>query len=284
MLGLYACVNTVFFNLNVKILIGDLVKVSACDRFIGAFNDAKLHGDRNGGVLVVTRDHNGANACGAALINSGLHLGANGVDHANKTHVTKVAFHSLGLVSLGQCGKLLLGSGKHAKRLVSHLLVCGKDIGADRVGHCHDLAVYKCCGAALEDLIGRTLGKLYKCAVLGLVYRGHHFTHGIKGNLANTHEDIFLLVLAHANLFGVVDKRTLGGLTDRGACLNVKLRVRAKRHCVCKQFFIGADKINYRHLVLGKCTRFVGADDLRAAKCFHSGQLADDGIALRQPV
>ena len=109
---------------------------------------------------------------------------------------------------------------------------------------------------------------------------GHHLSAGIEGNLANSFELNLFDVLGKTKLFSVVYKSCLGRLTDCGACLGVKLCIGAEGHSVCKKSLVVTVVVNNGHLVLGKSTGLVGADDLGASESFNCGKLTNDCVTL----
>ena len=111
--------------------------------------------------------------------------------------------------------------------------------------------------------------------------RGHHLSARIEGDLADTDELIFLNVLGKSQLFRVIDESALRRLADSSSRLCIKLRVGAKRHGKSDESFVVAEVIHYGHLVLGKSTRFVGADYLRTAESFNCRKLTDYRVTLR---
>ena len=96
MLGLNSCINAELTDLFFEILIADFIELSARDSLRGVADDAELHCDCNGGILMVARYHNGRYACVAAFLNSRLNLGTNRVNHTRKTDENKVVFKRVG--------------------------------------------------------------------------------------------------------------------------------------------------------------------------------------------
>ena len=90
MLGLDAGVDTVVLDVGVKLFVRHAVKLGAGDCLRAVLDDAEVLGDGHGGVDVVARDHDGADASGVGLVDGGCHLGTLGVDHAGETAERKV--------------------------------------------------------------------------------------------------------------------------------------------------------------------------------------------------
>ena len=144
----------------------------------------------------------------------------------------------------------------------------------------HGLHAISCehLGAAGQNLIGRALGVLGHL-VTGLVQGGHHLTHAVEGRFGNAGSLLDHVSLAQALSGGEVHQCALGGLAH-GHVVLVGLRVGAQAHATGQQRLIGGVAVHHGHAVLGQGAGLVRADHLRAAQRFHSGQAADDGVAL----
>ncbi len=80
----------------------------------------------------------------------------------------------------------------------------------------------------------------------------------------------------------VVYESAFRRLSRCGIISRLDPRVAAQCHSRCQKFFFarGAVGFYYRHLVLGKCSRFVRADYLRAAQSFNRRKLTNYRISL----
>ena len=248
-LGLNAGVNAVLLNGGLKLLVRDLVKLSTRDGLGRVGDDAELHCDSNGGVLVVTRDHDGTDACAAALVDGGLDLGTDGVDHAGQTQENQILFQELGGVVGRLFGPVTLGDRQNTQGLVGHGLVFQHDGMLLFIGHGLNPAVFIIMGAAGQDHVGAALGVLDKGAVYG-VNGGHHLAARIKGGLVHTGGGLLQILLGQAQRIGEVDQSTFGGLA-LGLIFLVQGGVGTQGHGGGHQIgFTGV--IHHGHLVLGQ--------------------------------
>ena len=110
------------------------------------------------------------------------------------------------------------------------------------------------------------------------VNRGHHLPAGVEGGFVHPglcrHQHIF----GQAHAGGKIHQGRLGGLTF-GLPLFIENSIRAQGHGSGQQLRF-AGMLHHGHLVLRQGAGLVGADDLGAAQGLHSGQPADDRIAL----
>jgi len=281
MLRLNARVNGIFFDGGFEILIRDFIKLRTGNRFLRVLDDAELHGDCDGGVLVVSGDHDGADAGRATFVDGGLYLRTDGIDHTAESDEAKIVFDRFRFIDGRGIRQLFHRGGEYAQRLIRHRLVGGENLGAKLRCQRDGRAVHKHLGAALQNFIRRSFGELYDAAISRFMNGGHHFPHGIEGHLSDSRKFRLLRIFVKSELCCVIDKRTFARLSDRFARFRIKLCVGAERHRGGKQIFVVAEMIDDRHFILRQRAGLVGADDLRTSERFDRGQLADDRVALR---
>ena len=134
--------------------------------------------------------------------------------------------------------------------------------------------------ATLYDFVGCALGVLHDCPFLVAVHRRHHLAHRVEGNFTYTRIKRLLHVFVKVECGCVVDECALGRFAGCLAFFNVVFRVRAKRHCVCKQLFVVSVMFHDGHFVLCESARFVRANYLRATESLDCGEFADNSVAL----
>ena len=212
-LGLYTGVNGDVLELLVELLIAHLVELAASDGAGLRSEDAELAGDGHGGVNMVAGDHDGTDTGAAALLYSGLDLGTYRIDHAGEADEGEVMLEVGGAAIGGDVVPETLAGGEDTQGLVGHSLVGGEDLVALGVGHGLDGAVLEVIGAELEHFVRRALGVLDN-ALVGLVDRAHHLTHGVKGSLAHARLRGLEGGFTQAEAVGVVDQGAFGRLTD----------------------------------------------------------------------
>jgi len=217
-LGLHPGVDAVVVDGLIQLLVADLVELSAGDGLVVVLQDAQLLGDGHGGVPVVAGDHHGADAGGLALGDGGLHLGADGVDHARQPQEGQVVLQGRRGLILGHLVIAALRGGQHTEGLIGHGLVLGQNLRLGPLVQGEDLAVLLIVGAALQKFVGSALGVLH-IALLQLVDGGHHLPAGVKGGLAHTGGLPLHGGLAQALLGGPVYQSALSGLAHRIARL-----------------------------------------------------------------
>ena len=228
---------------------------------------------------MVAGDHDGADTGLLGLRDSSGDLGADRVDHAGQAAEHQIVLKGRGAEVRRLLGIGAAGQGQNAQGLVGHSLVGREDLLAAGVGHGDDLAVLVHMGAARQNNVRAALGVLLKGAVGLLDHNGHHLAAGIERSLAHTR--VLDVEALHASLGGVVDQSALGRLANGLALLLVPLGIGAQGHAG-KELLLGAGELvlDDGHLVLGKGTGLIGADDLGAAKGLDSGHLANDRLAL----
>ena len=96
MLGLDAGVHAVVLDVRVELLVAHAVEVGTGNGLAAIGDDAKLLGDGHGGVDVVARDHDGADASVVRLADSVGHLGADRVNHAGQAAEDQVVLERSG--------------------------------------------------------------------------------------------------------------------------------------------------------------------------------------------
>ena len=77
MLGLNTCINRILGNLLLELLVAKLIELCAHNSLGCIADNSELLTDCYGGILMVARNHNGADSCLAALVNSSFNLRTN---------------------------------------------------------------------------------------------------------------------------------------------------------------------------------------------------------------
>ena len=278
MLGLNSRIDGVFGNLFDKLFVAELVKLRAENslRRVGDYAELAAYGDC--GILVVAGYHYRGYARAAALLDSRLDFGADGVYHAGKSDEHEVAFKRLGLKGRGDGIVISKRNGENAQSLVRHSLVVRGDFCPELVVHGNYPAVYKRGFAKVDNNVGRTLCVL-NYAGSRLMDGGHHLSSGVERSFADSGTRLDEVILAHAQGIGVSDESGLGGLA-RDLAGVVYLSVGAKSHSLGYELLIVAEMIDNGHLVLGQSARLVGADYLSAAESLNCGKLTDKSLPL----
>ena len=129
MLGLDAGVHAVILDVRVELLFAHAVEVGTGDGLAAVGDDAQLLGDCHGGVDVVARDHDGADAGIVRLADGVGHLGADRVDHAGQTAEDQVVLERGGAAVGRDLGVGAARQRQHAQGLVGHGLVGGHELG-----------------------------------------------------------------------------------------------------------------------------------------------------------
>ena len=278
MLRLHAGIDGDMGQLAVKFLVGHGAQLRAGDGLHAVGQDTQLPGDGHGGIDMVAGDHDGADARLAALINGGLYLRTDGIDHAGKAQKAQVMLQIRGLAGRGHDIIGALGGSQHAKGTVGHGLVGGQNLGALFLGHRTRRGAVPIGGAMLQHHIGAALGKLEEAAFRA-VDGGHHLAAGIKGGLAHAGKLFLKLALGQAALGAPRHQRGFGGLAGHAA-VGVQRGIGTQGHGRGGAVTLRAVVLHHGHFVLGQGTGFIRADDLGAAQRLHSGQAADDGISF----
>ena len=278
-LGLDAGVHAVILDVRVELLVAHAVEVGTGDSLTAIGDDAQLLGDGHGGVDVVARNHDSADAGVVRLADSVGHLGTDRVDHAGQAAENQVMLERSG-AAVG--GNLSVGAARqrqHAQGLVGHGLVGRHELGAALLSQRNDLLAVIDVGAQANHHVGRALGVLLVLAVQGLDDHGHHLTARVERGLA--HARVLGSQASKTSLAGIIDECTLGRLAHGLAQLLVPLGIGTQRHA-CQELLLGRSELvlDDGHLVLGKRAGLVRADGLRAAECLDSRKLADDRLAL----
>ena len=279
MLGLDAGVHAVVLDVRVELLVAHAIEVGTGDGMAAIGDDTQLLGDGHGGVDVVARDHDGANASVVGLADGFGDLGADRVDHAGQAAEDQVVLERSGAAVARDLGVGAACQRQHAQSLVGHGLVGGHELGATLLGQRDDLFALVDMGAQADHHVGRALGVLLVLAIQGLDDHGHHLAARVERGLA--HARMLGSQAGEASLAGVVDERALGRLAHGLAQLLVPLSIGAQRHAG-QELLLGRSELvlDDGHLVLGKGTGLVGADGLCAAKGLDSRELADNRLAL----
>ena len=265
--------------MRVELLVAHAVEVGTGDGLAAVGDDAQLLGDGHGGVDVVARNHDSADAGVVRLADSVGHLGTDRVDHAGQATEDQVMLERSGAAVGGNLGVGAACQRQHAQGLVGHGLVGGHKLGTALLGQRDDLIALVNMGAQANHHVGRALGVLLVLAVQGLDDHGHHLAARVKRSLA--HARMLGSQASEARLAGVVDKSALSRLAHGLAQLLVPLGIGAQRHAG-QELFLGRSELvlDDGHLVLSKGTGLVRADGLRAAECLDSRKLADDCLTL----
>ena len=279
MLGLNAGINAYVLKLALEFLIAHFRKLRAGNCSVTLAQDAEFlcYGDRR--VDMVARYHNGAYACLAALVDSGLHLRAHGVYHARKADKAEILLEFLGLGALGHFVPHAHRAGQNAQSLIGHGLVVFKYLGAVGFRHRNSLPVFEIVRAASDYHIGSALGILNNSARRS-VQSAHHFSARVEGCFAAARVGFLKLCFIELKRICPGDERSLRRLAGDGAVL-VYLGIAAQRHRLGKLALIFAEMIDNGHFVLRKGAGLIRAYDLRAAEGLNCRQAAYDGVALR---
>ena len=279
MLGLDAGVHAVVLDVRVELLVAHAVEVGAGDGLAAIGDDAQLLGDGHGGVDVVARNHDSADAGVVRLANSVGHLGTDRVDHAGQAAEDQVMLERSGAAVGGNLGVGTARQRQHAQGLVGHGLVGCHELGATLLGQGDDLIALVDVGAQANHHVGRALGVLLVLAVQGLDDHGHHLTARVERGLA--HAWVLGSQASKTSLAGIIDECTLGRLAHGLAQLLVPLSIGAQRHAG-QELLLGRSELvlDDGHLVLGKRAGLIRADGLRAAERLDSRKLADNRLAL----
>ena len=279
MLGLDAGVHAVVLDVRVEFLVAHAVEVGARDCLAAIGDDAQLLGDGHGGVDVVARNHDGADAGVVRLADGVGDLGADRVNHAGQAAEDQVMLERGGTAVGRDLGVGAACQRQHAQGLVGHGLVGGHELGTTLLGQGDDLVAVVDMGAQANHHIGRALGVLLILAVQGLDDHGHHLAARVKRGL--THTRMLGGQAGEPRLAGVVDERALSRLTHGLAQLLIPLGVGAQSHTGQELLLRRGELVlDDGHLVLGKGAGLVGADGLRAAKGLDGRELADNRLAL----
>ena len=214
----------------------------------------------------------------AALFDSRLDFGADGVDHAGQTDEHEVVFKSLGLEGRGDGIVISKRNGENAQSFVSHSLVVRGYLSSELVVHGNYLAVNKGVLAQIDNNIGRALCVLDD-AGCRLMDGGHHLSAGVERSFADSGARLDQIILTHAQRISVADESRLGGLAGDLAGV-VYLSVGAERHRLGDELLVVAEVVNNGHLVLGQGAGLIGADYLGAAEGLNCGKLADKSLSL----
>ncbi len=228
---------------------------------------------------MVARNHHGTDSGGLAQRDGVFHLRTNRVNHPRHADIRQILFQSLRGGIFRQRIVLSVRREQHTQRFIRHFLVLSENRLAVVLGHGTRLAAVEYVGAAAQNLVRRAFGILHKPAPGTLVYGGHHLAHGVKRRLRHAREFFLNLVFFEPQPRRVRHKRRLGGLA-RDGLVGVQNGVAAQRHRLRQQLFVRARVLHDRHFILRQRTRFVAADDLRAAQSLHGGELANHGAAL----
>ena len=230
---------------------------------------------------MVAGDHDHAHAGGVRLGHGLLDLGTNRVDHAAEAEEGHVVLERLGREVRGRgLAVVHAGGSHHAKRVVGHGLVGLHDALAPLVREGHVALGGVHLGAAGENDVGAALGVLDVVAVGRLVDDGHHLAAGVEGRLAHAGVGGVEVAGGEAELGCVCHERGLRGLAHGVVAGGVPLGVGAECHAANETALVLGEVAHDRHLVLREGARLVRADDLRAAKGLHGGELADNGVVL----
>ena len=228
MLGLNTCICSVLLDACIQLFIAHLAEFRAGQHLRGIGYDADLLGDSRSGITVIARYHDGADTCRAALANRFYGLGSNRVNHADDADKGQVLLEE----GRGHACRTVIpcahGGSERAKRIIRHGLIIDEYPFADSVGHRHGLFSVKVHGAALEQLIRRTLGELNNIAVEA-VDGGHQLSYAVKGSFAYTRILLLELALIKPYEGRKVDERTFGGFADCDVVF-IGLRIRAEAH------------------------------------------------------
>ncbi|CCX41854.1 unknown [Clostridium sp. CAG:1024] len=227
---------------------------------------------------MVARDHNGANARLAALVDRRLDLGTNGVDHAAQTDEHELLFKRFGRGIRGHDLIAAACGAKHTQRLACHGAVCFFDLGFRFRRHRQDGTVFIIGRAARQHDVRRTFGVLHDPFV-GFVQRGHHLAHTVERRFAHARGRLLKRGFYKTLRCCKVHERAFCGLADRFAAF-IRRSVRAEAHGARKEQSVVRVGLDDRHFVLRKRAGLVRTDDLCAAERFHRCKPANDRIAL----
>ena len=106
---------------------------------------------------MVTRNHNGADTCLTALVDSCLNLGTNRVDHACKTDKDKVVFKCFGSEVRRSGIIIFICAGKNSESLICHSFVVLECGGFYIVRYINYFTADKSIFTLFKDFIGCTL-------------------------------------------------------------------------------------------------------------------------------
>ena len=278
-LGLDAGVHAVVLDVRVELLVAHAVEVGTGNGLAAVGDDAQLLGDGHGGIDVVARDHDGADAGVVRLADSVGHLGTDRVNHAGQATEDQVMLKRSGAAVGGNLGVGAARQRQHAQGLIGHGLVGCHELGAALLSQGDDLIALVDMCAQANHHVGRALGVLLVLAVQGLDDHRHHLAARVERGLA--HARVLGSQTSKTSLAGIVDKCALGRLAHGLAQLLVPLGIGAQRHAG-QELFLGRSELvlDDGHLVLGKRAGLVRADGLRAAERLDSRKLADNRLAL----
>lgn len=278
-----------------------LVELGSRDHEVAGTEDVQLAADGARGGGVVARDHDGADAGGAAGFHGLAHVGPRRVHHADEADEHEIAFDVL-LVA-GHAGQGAGGECQHAQRLVREPLRHGQRAGAILVGHRPRAVLVHDEGAAGQQRIDRALHGGHDLAV-ALVHGGHALAVGVEGALGQARVGRAQRGRVDAVVARQHQQRALGGVADerlrpRRALLGGRERGVVAQHGgereVAEQVGVLLERLgglerlvavevgaqrhaHDAHAVLGEGARLVRADDGGAAQRLDGRQAAHERL------
>ena len=227
---------------------------------------------------MVACNHNRLDTCFAALCNSVLNLGTNGVNHTRKSYKGHIKLQCLGGVFRGSVVVLFICRRKNTESLVAHACVFRRNFFSYFIGHGYNLTAHNSVCAFFQNFVWSALCKLNN-SIARLMNGGHHLSARIKGNLA--YSGIFFAehIFGKLQRFCIVDKCNLVRLTCAFAVF-LHIGVCAKSHSNGKLFLVFGIMVNNSHYILCKSSRFVRTDNLRTAESFNRCHFTDNCVFL----
>ena len=226
--------------------------------------------------------HNRRNSGLITFLNGCLNFRSYRVNHTCQTQEAKVVLKSFN----GNIRRHFLmyrhSCHKNPEGLVSHFLVSLQDSSSVFFADVNKFSVSIYLGAPFENLIRCSLGVLNNSVVFFvLVKSGHHLTAAVKRNFTHSWKFLFHIAFINSQLVCIIYKGTFCRFSGGTLGAFLDFSITAKSHCLCQEVFVFAVIIHHGHLILGKGTCFIGADNLRTAESFNGCQLSDDGVSLR---
>ena len=284
----------------IELLVGHTVQFRPRDDGVAGAEDVQLLGDGEGGDLVVSRDHNDADARLVAGVHGADDFAAGRIDHPRHSHEGHVELDVL-VVREREGGESAHRKAQHAQCVPAHLLAERAYRGSVVGGHFAHAVVVEDVRAEGEHLVHRALGVGGESA-LDVVHRGHALAVGVEGLFKQFRVFIFTFSLVNPMNARKRDERALRWIAEGlPLAVGVEGGVAAERAGIgqCRFGRLGQSvevlcrdglaaehparrgDVSDRHPVEGEGARLVAADDGGAAQRFHRGQTFDKGVALR---
>ena len=216
MLGLYSCINRIFFNDIEHFFVGIFIKCRAFDGLIVASDDPEIFPDSNCSIFMIAGDHDRSYTCLAAFFDSFIYFRTAGVDHSCQSDKDHIMLKILRFAGIRHTVVFSVGSAKDSERSVCEALIGLVDLIELCLIHRFDgPVVCQISRAEFSHYIQSAFSILDILIRIDAMNSGHHLSHRVKRCFSDSGLFLYKFVTRESYLICIIDKSSFCRFTCR---------------------------------------------------------------------